>query len=132
MLSTFQNEIKRISLTGIIQPPAGRKLAKGVISWTLYSLPLPLWVPAPGGLFPGSCLVAVSHSSGLLQHSGCNLLRTVGTSALYCNYLCKNRNGASHLFIPLSLAGHFAYCRLQKWLGNRILITVRTFQVKLL
>lgn len=32
-----------------------------------------------------------------------NLLRTVGTSVLYCNDLCKNWHPTSHLFIPLSL-----------------------------
>lgn len=92
ILWTFQNKKKETKAYRNYLSFSWVKLAKGMISWTTYSMPFPIAVfrglrypDAPssqeGGPLPGSCLVNASVKFLLRAqlHSCWNLLKTVGT-----------------------------------------------------
>lgn len=75
--------------------------------------------PSSRGPLPTSYLVDASVTSqGSSSAPVETFLELLGHSALYFNYLCKNRNGLL-IFIPVSLAGNLACCRyvemFRKW-----------------
>lgn len=70
------------------------------------------------GPLPRNCIVNALVTSQSSSTSLETSLELLAHAALYCNYLYKNRNQSSDLFILLSLAGHLACCKYAEMLGS--------------